>query len=135
MLDRSLANPLGSNPLVGREDLQLAARQLVEPLLPFFSAGGVRVNLGSQGVLFGSESEELEGFARPLYAIVPLTLGGGQFEHWPLYQRGLALAEAPRHRPHSPARHQPDLATHRVSLPRRQRGPRHAPVGLCGLRQ
>ncbi len=92
-----LANPLAGNPLVTRADLQRALHRIFEPLLPHFSPSGARVRLGSSAVLYGAESEELEGFARPLYGIVPLHVGGGRFDHWAIYRRGLVHGTDPEH--------------------------------------
>src|SRR6185437_5417019 len=69
------ANPLHGNPLLTRDDLARAARDLFSPLLPYFSEGG----------------------ARPLWGIVPLVAGGYDFPHWDLYRRGLANGTDPRH--------------------------------------
>ena len=93
----SLANPLANNPLRTREDVERAAIDLFTPLLPFFSQGGARVKLGSSGVWFSGVAEELEGFARPLWGVVPLVMGGGRFEHWDLYRRGIASGTDPEH--------------------------------------
>lgn len=92
-----LANPLANNPLLTRADVERAMLALFEPLLPHFSPGGARVKLGSEGVLFGAQCEELEGFARPLFGLVPLAMGGGSFDHWPLFARGLAHGVDPEH--------------------------------------
>lgn len=91
------ASPFADNPLRTRADVELAMRQLFEPLLPHFSVGRARVRLGSSAVLFGKECEEFEGFARPLFGLVPLALGGGAFEHWDLYREGLANGTDPEH--------------------------------------
>jgi len=93
----SLANPLAKNPLRTREDVERAAIDLFTPLLPHWSEGGARVKLGSSGVWFSDVAEELEGFARPLWGIVPLVMGGGRFEHWDLYRRGIASGTDPDH--------------------------------------
>ncbi len=93
----SLANPLLDNPLRTREDVERAAIDLFTPLLPFWSEGGARVKLGSSGVWFSNVAEELEGFARPLWGIVPLAMGGGRFEHWDLYRCGIASGTNPEH--------------------------------------
>ena len=92
-----MANPLAQNPLRTREDVERAATDLFTPLLPHFSEGGARVKLGSSGVWFSDGAEELEGFARPLWGIVPLVMGGGRFEHWDLYRRGIASGTDPEH--------------------------------------
>ena len=93
----ALANPLRDNPLLMRADVARASLAVFRPLLPYFSPGGARIRLGSSGALFGTESESLEGFARPLYGIVPLTLGGSEFEYWDLYRRGLSNGTNPAH--------------------------------------
>lgn len=95
--ETSLANPLVGNPLRTRTDLQRAVCDLFTPLLPHFSRGGARVKLGSSGVFFSDAAEELEGFARPLWGIVPLVMGGGRFEHWERYRTGLANGTDPGH--------------------------------------
>jgi hypothetical protein len=97
MSETVLANPLAGNPLRTRSDLQRAVRDLFAPLLPHFSRGCARVKLGSSGVFFSDAAEELEGFARPLWGIVPLEMGGGEFEHWERYRAGLASGTDPRH--------------------------------------
>jgi hypothetical protein len=94
------ANPLSGNPLRSRSDLQSAVRDLVTPLLPHFSPGGARVRLGSFAAVFPMADAEFEGFARPLFGLAPLTAGGGEWEHWPLWQRGLAAGVDPEHAEH-----------------------------------
>jgi hypothetical protein len=91
----SMANPLAENPLLTREDVERAAMDLFTPLLPHFSEGGARVKLGSSGVVFSDGAEELEGFARPLWGIIPLVMGGGRFQHWDLYRLGIASGTDP----------------------------------------
>lgn len=91
------ANPLADNPLRSRAEVQQAVRDLVEPLLPHMSRGGARVRLGSSGALFSQRVAELEGYARPLYGIVPLVAGGGHFAHWDRWCDGLASGTDPDH--------------------------------------
>lgn len=69
-----MANPLAGNPLRTREDVERAAMDLFTPLLPHFSKGAARVKLGSWGVWYSDGAGELEGFARPLWGIVPLVI-------------------------------------------------------------
>ena len=91
------ARPLAGNALASRADVQRAVRDLFEPLVPAFESGGSRVALGSFGAHFDRAAEHLEGFARPLWGIVPLVAGGGTFDHWELVRRGLVQGTAPRH--------------------------------------
>ncbi|MDP6975881.1 MAG: DUF2264 domain-containing protein [Acidimicrobiales bacterium] len=91
------ANPLAGNPLATRDDVQQAVRDLVEPILPHLSPGGARARLGSGAALFPQRVAELEGYARPLYGIVPLVAGGGRFDHWDRWCEGLANGTDPSH--------------------------------------
>jgi hypothetical protein len=89
------ANPLAGNPLAARDDVARAVRELYEPLVPYVSPAGARVRLGSNAAVFEERTAELEGFARPLYGIVPLTVGGGEFAHWERFAAGLAAGTDP----------------------------------------
>lgn len=96
-LPHTYANPLAGNALRTREDVQNAVRDLVHPILPHFSAGRARVRLGSFGAWFSQSDAELEGFARPLWGLVPLAAGGGSFDHWDYWRAGLAAGTDPSH--------------------------------------
>ncbi|MGB8857771.1 MAG: DUF2264 domain-containing protein [Ilumatobacteraceae bacterium] len=93
--DQQRANPLARGPLVDRTDVQKAVLYLYEPLLVHQSEHGARVRLGSFGAAFAPRVAELEGFARPLYGIVPLTAGGGEFPHWGRVVSGLTAGTDP----------------------------------------
>ncbi|ANK95295.1 MULTISPECIES: DUF2264 domain-containing protein [Rhizobium] len=95
--DPTKANPLSGNPLKTRDDLAKAVIDLFRPLLPYFSEGGARVRLSATGAIFDRAAADLEGFARPLWGIVPLAAGGRHFPHWNLYRRGLANGTNPAH--------------------------------------
>src|ERR1022692_862010 len=92
-----MSNPFAENPLATRGQLQQAVRDLCAPLERHVSAGGARVRLGATGAQFPAEVAELEGFARPLWGIVPLIAGAGAFDHWPRYRAGLANGCNPVH--------------------------------------
>ncbi|KKC31414.1 DUF2264 domain-containing protein [Devosia psychrophila] len=91
------ANPLHGNPLKSRADVEKALHDLFNPLLPFFSEGGARVRLDGAAAHFDRAAADLEGFARPLWGLTPLAAGGGRFDHWELYRRGLANGTDPEH--------------------------------------
>ncbi len=93
--NRARANPLAAGPLHTRDDLARAVADLYEPLVPYLSEGGARVRLGSFAAVFEESTAELEGFARPLYGIVPLTVGGYDFAHWDRIVAGLDAGTDP----------------------------------------
>jgi len=95
--DPASANPLHGNPLKSRADVEKALHDLFNPLLPFFSEGGARVRLDGAAAHFDRVAADLEGFARPLWGLTPLAAGGGSFDHWELYRRGLANGTDPEH--------------------------------------
>lgn len=92
-----MLNPFANNPLRSRSDMQEAVRELVAPLVPRFSPGGARVRVGQTGAHFPDSAAELEGFARPLWALAPLLAGGGAFEALDLYLQGLTHGSDPQH--------------------------------------
>jgi hypothetical protein len=89
------ANPMAGNPLADKHDVQRAVVDLVEPVVGHLSAGGARARLGTFGAHFASRVAELEGYARPLWGIVPLVAGGGTFDHWDRWVAGLAHGTDP----------------------------------------
>jgi hypothetical protein len=91
------ANPMAGNPLVTKNDVRRAVIDLVEPIVPCLSPGGARARLGSFGASFATRVAELEGYARPLWGIVPLVAGGGSFAHWDRWVAGLAHGTDPDH--------------------------------------
>lgn len=91
------ANPLAGNPLATKHDLQQAVVDLVEPVVRHLSPGGARARLGSFGSAFAPRVAELEGYARPLWGIVPLVAGGGTFPYWERWVAGLRAGTDPEH--------------------------------------
>ncbi|MFI0731501.1 DUF2264 domain-containing protein [Streptomyces sp. NPDC021225] len=83
--------------MTDRNELQGFARRLTEPLLPHFSAGRARLRLGVNTAIHDDTAAELESFARPLWGLAPLAAGGGAFEHWGHWARGLAAGTDPDH--------------------------------------
>ena len=74
-----------------KQDFQALMHLFLDPLKPYYSAGGARLHLGDTGVTYGQAAIELEAFSRPLWALVPFWMGGGsdpEFEA--IYRRGLA---------------------------------------------
>ncbi|OAE41779.1 DUF2264 domain-containing protein [Agrobacterium tumefaciens] len=90
-------NPLYGNPLKSRADVRRALDDSFAPLLRYFSPGGARVTLSGTAAHFDRAAADLEGFARPLWGIAPLAMGGDPFDHWPLLARGIANGTDPSH--------------------------------------
>lgn len=95
--DISNFSPIGDLRLETKEDLQAAFKATFEPLLPAFSEAGARVRVEQGGAHFDDSAADLEGFARPLWGIIPFVAGGGHFEHWDLYHKGLTNGTDPNH--------------------------------------
>ncbi len=74
-----------------------AVDALFQPLLAHFSDSGARVRLSAEAAHFDRAAGDMEGFARPLWGIVPLATGGGAFPHWQLYRDGLSAGTNPQH--------------------------------------
>ncbi|MCP4380825.1 MAG: DUF2264 domain-containing protein [Hyphomicrobiales bacterium] len=90
-------NPIAGNQFTSRAESGAAAVELWKPLIPFFSAGKGRVDLGQTAAHFTKAAAELEGFARPLFGLVPLAAGGLPFDHWDMFAEGLSNGAAPDH--------------------------------------
>lgn len=80
-----------------RDEMQGYVRELIEPLVPYASAGGARIRLGVNVAHHDDTAADLEGYARPLWGLAPLAAGGGDFGHWDLWARGLAAGTDPDH--------------------------------------
>ena len=77
--DPARANPLFGNPLKTRDDVAKAVTDLFEPLLPYFLRRRRPCAPRRGRRDFDRAAADLEGFARPLWGIVPLVAGGGAF--------------------------------------------------------
>lgn len=95
MPDCNMFNPFQGNRLQSRDDVQNLLLDLFTPLIDAFSPGCARVRLEETAACFVRESADLEGFARPLWGIVPFAYGGGEFPYWDIYRKGLANGTDP----------------------------------------
>lgn len=85
------------NPLLTRADLQRLLLDLVAPLPRHFTPGRTGIALGHPQPLYGEPVASLEGYARPLWGLVPLALGGGRCTHWSDWRAGLIHGTDPTH--------------------------------------
>lgn len=91
--------PFNNNPLKTRADAQQMVRDLFTPLIPYLSGQGAALDLNEGGAIFDMQASALEGVARPLWGIIPLELGGGEFPWWPLLHNAIREGVDPTH-PH-----------------------------------
>lgn len=79
-----------------RTDFEALMRKILQPLLPLYSPGGALLQLGDTGVTYPRRTIGMEGFSRPLWALAPYWLGGGQPGPFAeVYRRGLAAGTDP----------------------------------------
>ena len=94
-----MMNPLSDNPLLTRADLEKAAVRMIEPLVPLLSPGCARLRLGETGAVYSADIAEMEGFARVLWAIVPMLAGhcGSVKPLWDKWRQGIIHGTDPEH--------------------------------------
>lgn len=79
-----------------RKDFESLMHKILQPLLPLYSPGGALLQLGDTGVTYPRRTIGMEGFSRPLWALAPYWLGGGQPGPFAeVYRRGLAAGADP----------------------------------------
>eukprot|EP01117_Protostelium_nocturnum_P011562 TRINITY_DN4194_c0_g3_i1.p1 TRINITY_DN4194_c0_g3~~TRINITY_DN4194_c0_g3_i1.p1 ORF type:complete len:634 (-),score=143.86 TRINITY_DN4194_c0_g3_i1:22-1923(-) len=88
-------HPFSQNPMKTREELQEAVAQLLDPLEPFTSEGGARIKIGNTATHYDEVAAQLEGFARPLWALGSLLGGGGSYKGTERWTRGLDAGTDP----------------------------------------
>lgn len=84
------------NPMKTREDFQKCLLELVAPLLPALRTGGSLMDLDEGGAHFDMRASSLEGVARPLWGLIPFTVGGGHFPHWDLFRKAIVQGTDPK---------------------------------------
>ena len=94
-----MSNCVRENPLRSREDVERAAIQLITPLVDLLSPGKARLHLGDTGAVYPDEIAQMEAFARPLWAIVPMLAGNcdGVEQLWAHWREGIINGVNPRH--------------------------------------
>lgn len=94
-----MGNTVSHNPLQIREQVELAVVQLIEPLLPYLSPGKARLHLDETGAAYSAAIAEMEGFARPLWAIVPMLASGSRMIEpiWSIWRKGITNGVDPEH--------------------------------------
>lgn len=94
-----MGNPIKENPLRTRADVERAAVQLIKPLMPLMSEGCARLHLGDTGAVYPDDIAQMEAFARPLWAIVPMLASGCEAVKplWEKWKQGIINGTDPSH--------------------------------------
>ena len=94
-----MGNPVAQNPLLTRADVERAAVALLEPLVSLLSPGKARLHLGDTGAVYPDAIAEMEAFARPLWAIVPMLAGrcASAEPLWEIWREGILHGVDPTH--------------------------------------
>ena len=94
-----MPNEVSKNPMKTRADAEKAAVSLIKPLIPLLSEGKARLHLGETGAVYDSGIAEVEAFARPLWAIVPMLAGKCESVKpiWECWKTGIINGTDPAH--------------------------------------
>ncbi|UJF17621.1 DUF2264 domain-containing protein [Vibrio sp. SS-MA-C1-2] len=92
-----ITTPFSNNELKTKKDYQKLVNDLFEPILPYYNAQSALIDFGTGGAWFDMKASSLEGAVRPLWGIIPLVLGGGEFHHWPVIQKAIIEGTDPQH--------------------------------------
>ncbi|WP_186580344.1 DUF2264 domain-containing protein [Aquibacillus kalidii] len=89
--------PIKENKLKTKEDLQLALKQICEPLKSTYSRGRSQFHLGNTSAAYPDEVAQMEGFSRVLWGLAPLLAGGDDYDLWDLHLEGIKNGTNPTH--------------------------------------
>ncbi|PNH77765.1 DUF2264 domain-containing protein [Vibrio diazotrophicus] len=92
-----MKTPFYKNELKTKQDYQLLVNDMFEPLVPYYKKQSSLIDFGSGGAWFDMKASSLEGAVRPLWGIIPLVLGGGEFQYWKLIQQAIIEGTDPEH--------------------------------------
>jgi hypothetical protein len=88
-------HPFHSNPFKTREDVVDAVASLLEPLHGGASPKHAMIKVGSTGTRFDETAAQIEGYARPLWALAPLLAGGSTYAGTDKFVAGLVAGTDP----------------------------------------
>ena len=84
------------NFLKTKRDLQKLAEEMIHAVLNFQSKEGAGCKLGETSAIYGDKIAWMEGFLRPLFGLIPLTMGGFDSNLWINYRRGIISGTDPQ---------------------------------------
>lgn len=85
------------NPMRTRTDFQTLAADLIDPVRAYIERQGARVDFHDGAAAFPMASSSVEGVARLLWGMVPLTLGGAKCDCWPVIRQAITTGTDPDH--------------------------------------
>lgn len=88
-------HPFSTNPLRTRDDVVAAVASLLDPLAGGDSPEHSMVKVGSSGTRFDETAAQVEGYARPLWALAPLLAGGSKYAGTDRFVQGLVAGTDP----------------------------------------
>ena len=81
-----------------KKEFQELMLEILNPLLPCYSEGCARLNVGVTAAHYDQGAVWMEAFARPLWGLVPFHAGGGECPEFDrIYQAGLEHGTDPEH--------------------------------------
>ncbi|KIY31169.1 hypothetical protein I305_06458 [Cryptococcus gattii E566] len=83
------------NPFITRDDVERGCIALLDPLSHHTSPGGAIIDIGNTATHYDDKAVALETFARPLWGLAPLLLGGGKYVGAQRWVQGLASGTDP----------------------------------------
>ncbi|HPF87755.1 MAG TPA: DUF2264 domain-containing protein [Candidatus Limiplasma sp.] len=94
-----MIHTIGHNPMKTRHDVEQAAMEMLNPLLSLLSPGCARLHLGDTGAYYPASIAEMEAFARPLWAIIPMLAGQCEcvLPVWEKWKQGIISGSDPGH--------------------------------------
>ena len=94
-----MSNAVRGNPLRTRADVSSAAAEILSPLIPLMSAGRSHIHLDDTGAVYPRAIADMEAFARPLWAILPMMMGKcPEVEpFWSCWRKGIRNGVNPNH--------------------------------------
>lgn len=88
--------PIQNNKISNRDDLMKAFTQLMEPVEKYYDEKNTQLRYGHTGSRTNSKTAAMEGLLRPLWGLIPATVGGLQSNYWPRYQEAIRYGTNPK---------------------------------------
>ena len=79
-----------------REAFAAAMAGILDPLKPLYTPHKAGLQIGETGVTYNRGTIRMEGFSRPLWALAPFWMGGGEAREFEeIYRKGLVSGTDP----------------------------------------